>query len=143
MACFEQNRISELLPYYWISVFGGCVFGGIWIFVSLYYRLRNNASAVKSTQKLQFMLFRALVAQMIVTGFCLIVPMTIVSVVLILRPENGTQISMLSMGVVSTNDLFDFLAIAYFIKRYRDAILRTLRLSRGRKTCKSLQCRVR
>jgi hypothetical protein len=134
--CTERTTITILFPYYWVLLIILAFVFGLAVILSLYYKLVNNNSSIKSTKKLQLMLFKALVIQIVVIYTFVLIPILGIAFLHIFEVEDGANASMMCVAFMSFCELADYFVIVYFIKPYRTAFLKMVRFADPRSTCK-------
>lgn len=56
--CAERNQITQAFPVYWAVLVFLAFLLGLAMILILYYQLKTNASTIRTTKKLQLMLFK-------------------------------------------------------------------------------------
>src|SRR4051812_26311578 len=91
---------------------------GIVMATVLYVQIRRSASCVASTQKLQIMLFRALIAQMFLGYVFILLPGFAVGLLAYFDVKGGGRVVSALFVFISTHAWLDYLAMIGFIRPY-------------------------
>lgn len=97
---------------------------GTALYLLLLFRIRSTRfnSYVKSTYRLQMMLFRAFSVQMLLGYFFLLFPVSLGMLTTSLGLPHGGAICSVFLMLTSIHASLDFLAVLYFITPYRRCI---------------------
>ena len=109
------------------SIFMGALVAALlWFYSRQLKFLKNNLT--KNSRNLQVMLFKALVAQMLVLFILVIIPFVIFCFHFIFPLRNGSFIASICLSIASCYPVCDIVAQFYFIKPFRKWITRKLKL---------------
>lgn len=128
MICFSNNSQLEglILAVFLLFMF---LLGNTMLFI-LFVKIKSSRrnSTIKSTHKMQYMLFKALIVQLWNGYIFLLFQGIMLGILFYLKVENGGKICTLILGVISIHAWSDYIIILCFITPYRRALLQLLRL---------------
>lgn len=114
--CFENSLRSLSVGFLMAAGLAGIFFVGLILIIILYYRIKTHKSLLNSTYKMQFMLLRALMAQLTISYLFLLLPMMTGSFAIFLKMENGGQICSILITITSFHEILDYGVMLYFIR---------------------------
>ncbi|KAI6234796.1 hypothetical protein M3Y99_00769900 [Aphelenchoides fujianensis] len=125
IVCLINNRYSR-----WDALFVACglvAFGwmGLTLWSALYVQMRRTRreSAVESTYRMQFILFRALSVQLWNDYLLLLLPNIVAAICIFADAPAAGWVSGVSLALFSCHAFTDYCAMLYFITPYRRTIL--------------------
>lgn len=130
MICFANNNLSQfmglfLAVYLFLFLILGCI-----LIVSLHFRIKSskNCSLFQSTYKMQHMLFKALLVQLINGIVFLLFPGLISGLLVYFRVENAGKICSILYCLVSFHAYMEYCILFYFVLPYRKALCQMFKI---------------